>query len=125
MSRKSDRSALRASRSSLPNPDWAQLEQVLEQFEDAWQRGERPNIGDFLGTAGEHRLLLLVELVHEDLEYRLKANEPARVEVYLQRYPELAEQAATVFDLIAWEYQLRQRREKDLTLDEYRRRFPQ
>ena len=36
------------------------------------------------------RLALLVELVHVELELRLKAGEPARVEEYLRRYPELA-----------------------------------
>jgi serine/threonine protein kinase len=67
----------------------------------------------------------LIELVHVDLELCLKAGERARVEDYLARYPELAEQTSVVFDLIAYEYELRQHREPGVNADEYKNRFPQ
>src|SRR5713101_4662497 len=94
----------------LPSEAWNQLERLLEQFEDAWQRGERPDLDDFLAaTSGAERRALLIELVHEDLDYRLKAGEPVRVEGYLDRYPELASDRAVLLDLIAREFSLRRR----------------
>src|SRR5262245_36933504 len=59
-------------------------------FEAAWRAGQRPRIDDHLPASGANRQALLAELVLTDLEYRLKAGEPARVEEYLRRYPELA-----------------------------------
>jgi WD40 repeat protein len=68
-------------------------------------------------------LPLIAELVHSELELRLKAGEAARVEDYWQRYPGLAEDAAIGWSLIEAEFRLRQRREPALSLNEYRRRF--
>jgi hypothetical protein len=62
----------------------AGLETVVRRFEGAWQRGERPDIEAALaGLAGADRAAALVELAHAELELRLKAREPARVEDYL------------------------------------------
>src|SRR5262249_5852753 len=68
---------------------------------------------------------VLVELVHIDLELRLKAGESARVEEYLARFPELAGDRAVTLDLIAAEHGLRRRQEPAFALDEYLARFPQ
>ena len=65
-----------------------------------------------------------MELVHVDLEFRLKAGESARVESYLVRYPHLTKDSGTVLDLLEAEYELRRRREANFGLDEYARRFP-
>jgi predicted ATPase len=101
------------------------LEEAVRHFEDAWRQGARPALDDFLPVPPECRQLLLVELVHTDLELRLKAGERARVEDYLARYPELAGDRAAVLDLIASEYELRRRGDPCLSADEYARRFPQ
>jgi serine/threonine protein kinase/WD40 repeat protein len=79
---------------------------------------------DYL-PAGDGRKLVLVELVHIDLELRLKAGEAARAEEYLDRYPELAGDRSTVLELIAFEYQLRLREEPGLLVADYLQRFPQ
>jgi serine/threonine-protein kinase len=76
----------------LPPGAWERLERVLERFEDAWRAGGRPALEDYLTGAGDERRALLIELVHADLHYRLKAGEAARVESYLGRFPELASQ---------------------------------
>jgi tetratricopeptide (TPR) repeat protein/tRNA A-37 threonylcarbamoyl transferase component Bud32 len=99
------------------------LEAVV-RFEDAWQRGQRPVLARYLPADGEQRRAVLVELVHVDLERRLKAGELVRVEAYLGYYPELADEARVVVDLLAAEYALRSRREPGLNADEYVRRFP-
>jgi serine/threonine protein kinase len=67
----------------------------------------------------------LLELVHADLEYRLRAGEAARVEEYWQAYPALTEQADTAVDLIVAEYDLRRREESGLEREDYLARFPQ
>jgi predicted ATPase len=104
--------------------DWSALKSALKRFEGAWQQGPRPVIEDYL--QGDHGLQyhLLIELVHIDLELRLKAGEAARIEEYLTRYPALAGDAAAVLDLIEAEYHLRRRGEPQLALDNYLRRFP-
>jgi tetratricopeptide (TPR) repeat protein len=58
------------------------------------------------------------------LECRLKAGEAARVEEYLQRYPELGQRPSDVLELIAAEYALRRRGEPALGVAEYLERFP-
>jgi hypothetical protein len=100
-------------------------EQVIRRFEEAWHRGRRPVLQDYLpvGEAAGHPLL--VELVHADLEYRLKAGEGTGVELYLARYPRLADDPTVVLELIATEWEQRRRRGDVATLDEYLRRFPQ
>jgi serine/threonine protein kinase/predicted ATPase len=67
---------------------------------------------------------LLVELVHIDLEFRLKAGQAARVESYLSRYPHLNGVSAVLLDLLEAEHGLRSRGETGISLDEYRERFP-
>jgi hypothetical protein len=72
------------------------LESLLEQFENAWQRGQRPNLDDYLRVPEPERHALLIELVLRDLEFRLQAGEAARVEEYLCRYPELQTDTAAL-----------------------------
>src|ERR1700758_2422777 len=102
----------------------ARLAELIERFERAWWQGPRPDLGQFLPPAGPLRLAALVELAHIDLECRLKVGEPARVEDYLGRYPELAEVPDAVPSLALAEYRLRRRAEPGLTLTEFLHRFP-
>jgi hypothetical protein len=102
--------------------------QVLERvarFEEAWQRGQRPALADYLPADDPLRWAVLIDLVHVDLERRLKAGELVCVEAYLARWPELADDSAVVVDLLAAEYDLRRRQEPGLGTDDYVRRFPQ
>src|SRR5262245_23002691 len=91
----------------LADEDWLALEEVVTRFDDAWRQGPRPVIDDYLPADGRRRFPLLVELVHIDLELRLRAGEPARAEEYLARYPELAGDTAAAVALIAAERELR------------------
>ena len=103
---------------------WSRWETLIEAFEHAWRAGLRPSIDDVLrGEVAEHEQLL-VELIHVDLEFRLKGGEAARVESYLDRYPQLTRKRATVLDLLKAECDLRQRAEGDRGLGEYALRFP-
>jgi WD40 repeat protein len=89
---------------------------LVERFEDAWQRGEQPNLADYLPADGPERQAALIPLVHIDLERRLKAGQAVRVEAYLWRYPELAADADRVVALLEAEWKLRQRHEPHLKL---------
>ncbi len=113
---------------STPLPDsptWSHCEGLIQAFEHAWRQGLAPAIRDYLRADGPDRRALLVELVHVDLEFRLKSGDSARVESYLRDFPELAGDRPVTLELIAAEYGLRRRHRDDVTLDEYRRRFPE
>jgi serine/threonine protein kinase len=108
-----------------PPDDGARLEDIVSGFERAWQAGRRPDLEQYLPAGDPCRQNLLGELVHADLEYRLKAGEVARVEQYLTRFPELGADRVAVLQLIAAEYRLRRDREPGVTPEDYLARFPQ
>jgi len=102
-----------------------ELLQIVKQFEDAWHKDGRGEIDDFLPVERVRRQAALIALVRVDLERRFKADEPVRMESYLERYPELAEEDEVVLDLLGAEWALRRRREPGLCIAEYLQRFPQ
>src|SRR3954462_9172825 len=96
--------------SNLSGSSWDRFEDVIRRFEDAWQGRTRPEILAYLPT-GAGRTRLLIELVHVDLEYRMRAGEGARGEQYRALSPELADDRAVMLELIQAEHELRLRRE--------------
>jgi WD40 repeat protein len=102
---------------------WTRIERIVEAFERAWKGSQRPVIDDYLPD-GSDRPALLKQLVQADLECRLKAGEAARVEDYLQRFPELLRERQTMLELLAHEYRLRRRCEEDLSQIDYWQRYP-
>src|SRR5262245_3281565 len=107
---------------SEPNQP-ADLEELVARFEDAWQQGPRPDLAVFLSAVAGPRRSALIELVHTDLEYRWRAGEPARVEEYLQRFPELADEPEVVVELLATEQGARAACGQSASLAEYLQRF--
>jgi predicted ATPase/tRNA A-37 threonylcarbamoyl transferase component Bud32 len=107
----------------LASPSWSFCEARLQAFEHAWTQGKAPAIADYLIARGSARQALLLELVHVDLEFRLKAGEIARVERYFEAFPELRHDHSAAQDLIEAEYALR-RRAGAVSVDEYCVRFP-
>jgi predicted ATPase len=108
----------------LPD-DWKALKGIVQRFECAWHQGSPPGIDEYLPGQGPLRGRALVELVHIDLERRVKRGEKPRIEEYLASYPELAAERAILLGLIAAEHEMRRRREPGLSLDEYLERFPE
>jgi serine/threonine protein kinase len=115
---------LRADSVAMPDSDWFRLQRIIAGFETSWKRGDRPEIAEYLAPDEPHRDQLLIELVHAEMEFRLKAGESARVEEYLRKFPELARDRLTVLALIKTEWSFRRRREPTLALDSYCERFP-
>jgi predicted ATPase len=112
----------------VPRPsaaDWRTLKEAVKRFEQAWREGARPALDDSLPPDEPLRSRARIELVHIELELRLKAGESARVEEYFGRYPSMLLDRAVALELIAAEHKIRRRRESGHALDEYLRRFPQ
>jgi tetratricopeptide (TPR) repeat protein len=95
------------------------------EFERAWFSDHEPDIDGFLPPDGPDRLPLLAELVHADLEFRLRAGAVVRVESYLRRYPELASDAERRAELIRTENKVRRVLGEAPTPEEYQERFPE
>src|SRR5262249_47893191 len=94
----------------LSSDAWDVREDVLRRFERAWRAGGHPAIDDYLPAGGgTGRRPALVGAVHTDLEYRLRAGEPAGVEEYLRRYPWLRDHETVASELLAAERDLRLR----------------
>jgi serine/threonine-protein kinase len=91
--------------------NWVKVDRAVKAFEDAWRFGKQPAIEDYLHDAAAERPALLRELAAVDLERRLKAGQPARVEAYLKRFASLAAEPQGVLDLILLEYEQRHRKE--------------
>jgi serine/threonine-protein kinase len=99
------------------------FEERLAAFSHALREGLQPTLESFLPD-GPERGEALVELVHVELEYRLKQGQPARVEDYVARYPELSGRALA--SLVEAELRLRLRQDPALDAAAERgRRFPE
>src|SRR5688572_8862477 len=102
---------------------------LLQRFEEAWRGPARPDLRAYLPAAAPDRGLLF-ELIHIDLDFRLRLGERARVEDYLTRFPELEHDRAGLVDLIAAEYALRRcwgtagPQAESIRVEEYLSRFP-
>ena len=101
------------------------LERVVARFEEAWQHGLQPAIQDYLPGDAADAQAILVELVHTDMEFRIKGGEEARVERYFEQYPALRNHSPVAHGLIAAEYVLRRRARGEVAVEEYFRRFPE
>jgi serine/threonine protein kinase len=111
---------------SVSLPLSPEAKELLGRFDSLWQKQQRPAIDAFLAECPrEQRLAVLVELIHSELEYRLRAGEAARVEEYLARYPELVARPEVVADLVAAEFRQRYRHDPSHATDEYQQRFPE
>jgi serine/threonine-protein kinase len=88
---------------------WSELQQIVRSFRASLRRGERPRIEAFVPAESANRRLVLLELIHEELEIRIKAGEAADLESYVARFPELAEDPLALSELAGAESGLRER----------------
>src|SRR5262245_4954644 len=86
------------------------VDRLLDDFDAAWQGSSPPRLEDFVPPPGSPgRASVLLDLIHIDLERRLKRGDAVRVEEYLARYPELMGDESAVLGLMRTENELRQR----------------
>jgi serine/threonine protein kinase/tetratricopeptide (TPR) repeat protein len=120
------------------------LESLLDEFDESWRAGSRPEIASFLGRSdASRRARLLADLVAIDLEYRWRSYaatvrlRPTQIEVaqpdplpahpllddYARRFPEFGGPNNWPAALIAAEYFARRRWGDRPGIQEYQRRF--
>ncbi len=99
------------------------LEKIADEFEAGWPQLGRTGVEQFL-ESNRDSTSLLVELIHADLELRLKAGDAARVESYLDKFPKLKKEKTVVESLLKTEYWIRERLEPDINFSEFVLRFP-
>ena len=72
--------------------DLAAIDRKADEFEEAWRRGQRPTIEDFLSNAVEvPRTPLLLELLIIEWQRRSRLGEQPETEEYVGRFPERAD----------------------------------
>jgi serine/threonine-protein kinase len=95
--------------SELDSLEWEGVQAIVRAFRAALDRGERPAIERLVPDATPNRKAALIELVHEEMEFRIKAEDSFRLESYLERFGDLAKDPEVVRELIAVESALRDR----------------
>src|SRR5262249_37485237 len=106
---------------------WNALIERVDALLAAWDAGPvPPRLADFLPAEPPAlRRLVLVDLIKVDLEQRHRRGLTLRrVEDYAAEHPELAGEGGMPCDLLYEEYHLRRRLGEDVSLGEYRDRFP-
>ena len=100
------------------------FEEILSRFELACKEGSvPPDLTSYLGQSDD--LELLVELIHIDLDYRLRRSDQVRIEDYLSKYPILDRSDESVAKLAFAEYQLREHRGYRPSSEDLLSRFPE
>src|SRR5207302_2908819 len=78
---------------------WRYREEILGRFEAAWRSGPRPRIEEFIPAPPGSNLHLLIEIIHLDVEYRLRAGEKVTATDYTARFPELGRHPAALLSV--------------------------
>jgi tRNA A-37 threonylcarbamoyl transferase component Bud32 len=81
------------------------IDQVCDDFEEAWRKGEDPRISDYLGSVTEPlRSRLFDELLLSDLAFRTRDETTIDTGDYSSQFPDRAEQIRTVISRFWSEY---------------------
>ena len=79
------------------SPPHSQINQICDQFEDAWKQDSPINIAEFLGKAPlDQRENLLKQLLLIDIEFRQKTDATCDPVIYTALGPEAVEMAANI-----------------------------
>jgi serine/threonine-protein kinase len=80
-----------ASWHNLPDDNLDRVDRKADEFEEAWRRGERPRVEDYLVDAtGTYRAAMLEELLTIEWQRRWKLGERPDPGAYVERFPEHA-----------------------------------
>ncbi len=94
-------------RPALDSVVWEGIQQIVRSFREALREGKRPAIEAYASEEIAHRKTVLVELIHEEMEFRFKAGESCGLASYLERFPEIADDPRALIDLVVSESDLR------------------
>src|SRR5688572_8899218 len=113
----------------MPAPQYhpavpAAVDELCDRFEDALRRGERPRIEDRLAEVGPAADSALPELVAVELDYRVRAGEPATAADYFVRFPRLLADPAAALRLVAVEFRAAKTHTPLLSEGDFRCRYP-
>ena len=104
---------------------WERLERIVEDFEDQWQAGDRPNAADFLKRHEAERQALLAELLHVDVEFRVRSGEDVPFDQWLQDFPELRTRTSLLAELVVQAISMSPRQRRTLAREELLAKFPE
>jgi serine/threonine protein kinase/formylglycine-generating enzyme required for sulfatase activity len=111
--------------SRLPSDAWKRLQELADRLEQAYGTAYDVDLMPLLPPPGDPlRPHALIELIKTDLEIRWRRGQPAHLEYYAQRYPELGPVERLPPGLIYEEYRVRQLHGDQPSLASYRDRFP-
>ncbi len=110
-----------------PSYVWRQLSEHIDALAAAWERGEPPELAQFLPSGPPPlRRLALVEGIKVDLEFRWQDRRwPKTIEDYAVQFAELCDERGPPCDIIYEEYHVRRRAGDAVSVEDYCRRFPQ
>src|SRR5262249_19066300 len=89
-----------------------------------WRQGERPDVWEFLATAGAPTPAEAAAVLRVDQRERWLAGERVPAEEYLKRCPAVQAETELAVELIYAEYLLREELGERPSPDEFQRRFP-
>jgi len=118
---------LTAGLGNLSANDWERLQEILDHFEKAWSNVASEDVIDLKaylpGNDDPLRLMALQELIKADLEIHWRRGLTARIESYVNDFPEL-QAVRTLAPLIYEEYRVRQMHGDKPPATAYQERFP-
>ncbi len=100
------------------------FENAIANFEREFANGHAPLIERYVDTTDVNSQELFAELLHTELELKIRDGQSARVEAYAERFPQIRTQSKLYQELIYTEFRIRQLYEPGLSLEEYQKRFP-
>ena len=102
-----------------------EYENIRYRFEKSFRKRDAPQIEEFLCGEGPDRLHLLLDLVHSELELRLRAGQTAELTEYLRRFPELDRFPNELVAILETEILFHKQSETMPSLSVYEERYPQ
>ncbi len=97
----------------LDSGAWENIQDVVRSFRRALGRGERPAIEAYAPERAAHRIPVMLELIHEEMEFQIKAGAAAGSVVVPQALPEIAQDPRRASELVAADSTLRRRMRGD------------
>ena len=79
---------------------WEGVQDLVRSFRQALLRGEHPSIEAYVPEGVPNRKAVLVELIHEEIEFRIKSGDSRGLTSYLARFPEVAADPRAIEELI-------------------------